>query len=123
MKIKLSPANQGSVLVLSLLVGVVLLITLTSYLALVSDENRAVGRTQAWNAAMPVAEAGVEEALTQLQYAGGVANLSSNGWTLGSDGMYHKSRTLNSSSYFGVAIQPLADPIIWSTGYISAAVS
>lgn len=120
MKIKLTPTNQGSALLLSLLVAVILLITLTSYLMLVSDENRAVGRAQAWNAAMPIAEAGVEEALTQLQYAGSGINLATNGWALGSDGNYHKSQTLNSSSYYSVAIQPATDPIIYSTGFISA---
>jgi hypothetical protein len=120
MKIKLSPANQGAALVVSLLIAVVLLICLTSYLALVSDENQAVGRAQAWNAAMPMAEAGVEEALTQLQYAGNGTNLATNGWALESDGLYHKSRTLNSSSYYAVAIQPATDPTIWSTGYVSA---
>jgi hypothetical protein len=120
MKIKLSPANQGAALVVSLLIAVVLLICLTSYLALVSDENQAVGRAQAWNAAMPMAEAGVEEALTQLQYAGNGTNLATNGWTLESDGLYHKSRTMNSASYYAVAIQPATDPTIWSTGYVSA---
>lgn len=120
MKIKLSPGNQGGALVVSLLIAVILLITLTSYLALVSDENQAVGRAQAWNAAMPMAEAGVEEALSQLQYAGNGTNLATNGWTLESDGLYHKSRTINSSSYYAVAIQPATNPVIWSTGYISA---
>jgi len=120
MKIKLSPSNQGSALLLSLLIAVILLIALASYLALVSDENQAVGRAQSWNAAMPMAEAGVEEALTQLQYVGNGTNLATNGWALGSDGMYHKSRTMNSASFYGVAIQPATDPVIYSTGYISA---
>lgn len=123
MKINLAPANRGSVLVISLVVCVILLISLTSYLTLVSDENRAVGRTQAWNSAMPMAEAGVEEALTQLQYAGSTINLATNGWTLGSDGMYHKSRTMNSSGYYSVAIQPAAFPVIWSTGCVVASIS
>ena len=123
MKINLAPANRGSILVIALVVGVILLITLTSYLTLVSDENRAVGRAQAWNAAMPMAEAGVEEALTQLQYAGSVNNLATNGWTLGSDGMYHKTRTFSGSGYYGVAIQPSMVPVIWSTGYVLVPVS
>ena len=120
MKIDLAPSNKGSVLVIALVVSVILLITLTGYLTLVSDENRAVGRAQAWNAAMPMAEAGVEEALTQLQYAG-TNNLSTNGWTVRSDGMYHKTRSLRASGSYSVAIQPVSPPVIWSTGYVAAA--
>lgn len=123
MKIKFVPANQGSALVISMVIAVILLICLTSYLALVMDENRAVGRAQTWNAAMPMAEAGVEEALTQLQYAGNGTNLATNGWTLGADGLYHKSHKLNSSTRYAVAIQPATDPVIWSTGYVSSAAS
>ena len=108
---------------LSLLIAVTFLIALASYLALVSNENQAVGRAQSWNAAMPMAEAGVEEALTQLKYAGNGTNLATNGWTLESDGLYHKSRTLSSASYYAVAIQPATDPVIWSTGYVSAPIS
>ncbi|HEV2331028.1 MAG TPA: collagen-binding domain-containing protein [Verrucomicrobiae bacterium] len=123
MKIKLSPSNQGSALLLSLLIAVILLIALTSYPALVSDENQAVGRAQSWNAPMPMAEAGIEEALTQLKYAGNGTNLATNGWTLESDGLYHKSRTLSSAGYYAVAIQPATHPVIWSTGYVSTPIS
>lgn len=123
MKVKFATANQGSALVVSLVIAVILLISLTSYLALVTNENKAVGRAQAWNEAMPMAEAGVEEALTQLKYAGNGTNLATNGWTLGSDGLYHIRHSLNSYSSYAVAIQPATDPVIWSTGYISSATS
>ena len=89
---------------------------MTTYLTLISNQNRAVARTQTWNAAMPVAEAGVEEALTQLSYAG-VTNLAINGWKLGADGNYHKSRSLPDGSSYAVMIEPLSTPVICSTGF------
>jgi hypothetical protein len=116
MRIHTTNHCQGSVLVISLLVATIIGISLASYLTLISNQNRAVARAQTWNAAMPVAEAGVEEALTQLTY-GGCTNLSMNGWAPGADGAYHKTRTLPDGSSYGVAILPLSEPVIMSTGY------
>jgi Putative Ice-binding-like adhesive domain len=119
MKIQANSNNSGSVLVASLVFATIISVTLASSLALISDEHLTVARAQAWNAALPVAEAGVEEGLTQL-YNAGVNNLSTNGWTLGTDGRYHKTRSLSTAkSYYGVAIQPATPPVIWSTGYVA----
>ena len=110
---------QGSILVISLAVAAIIAIGLASYLSLTANQFKSVTRAQAWNAAMPVAEAGVEEALTQLCCAG-TNKLWQDGWTLGADGMYRKTRTLpGDRGYYGVAIQPLTNPVIWSTGYVA----
>ena len=110
---------QGSVLVISLAVAAVIGISLASYLTLTANQCKSVTRAQAWNAAMTVAEAGVEEALTQLCCAG-TNRLWQDNWTLGADGMYRKTRTLaGDKGYYGVAIQPAVNPVIWSTGYVA----
>jgi Tfp pilus assembly protein PilX len=75
--------QRGSVLVVTLLVSSIIAITLMAYLALIGYQNRAVLRAQAWNYEVPVAEAGIEEALTHLYYSRG--NLATNGWTLGNN--------------------------------------
>ncbi len=112
--------TNGSALVLALLTGVVLSMTLGSYLLVISADHRFVFRSLAWNSAIPVAEAGLEEALTQLYQVNGTNNLSANGWTLGADGYYHKIRTLGAAGHYDAAIQAFDPPIILSTGFVPA---
>src|SRR5438128_9142077 len=72
-------------------------------------------------------EAGIEEALTQIKYAG-IDNLGANQWSFNaSDQLYHKTRPINNDgSYYDVAIQPIDPrgqpngPVIFSTGYVLA---
>ena len=75
--------RQGSSLLVTLLVTLLLGVTLASYLMLVRSEHVLTARSQAWHQALVMAEAGVEEALAQLnpgafnsEVAGG------NGWSL-----------------------------------------
>src|SRR3989442_760829 len=121
--------NQGSVLLVALLTAWVIGIALVSYLTLVASQNRSTYHSQTWNACIPVLEAGVEEALNQIHYAGIAANLGANQWTYNAaDGQYHKTRTLTDSegSYYQVGIQPIDPrgephgPVIVSSGYVVA---
>jgi len=94
-------------------------VILTSYLTLVEGINASVARSQSWNQAIPVAESGLEEALTQLYYAGTNSSLlTSNAWTYGADGLYHKTRAFPNGSYFNASIQPATNPVIISTGSV-----
>jgi hypothetical protein len=123
MKTQINTRPDGSVLVLSLLTVVVIGITLGSYLILVLNNSRSTARSQAWNACVPVMEAGVEEAMSQIHYTG-VANLSSNNWNLGTDGYYYKTRNVGTDgSYCKVAIQPVDPPVIFSAAYVPAPLS
>lgn len=115
----LRPGTSGSVLMITLAVTLVLGIFLGSYLLMVSTQNAAIARSQAWNAALAVAEAGVEEALAQLNPSILATNiLAANGWSL-SAGLYKPSpaqRTLLGGSY-AVGYTPTAPPVIYATGY------
>src|SRR5882762_9384974 len=98
MKIKINKRPQGSVLLATMLVTLVVGVALSSYLTLVSVQNQSTLRSQAWNTSIPVMEAGIEEALTALQYYRS-ANMASSGWTLNpTDGFYHTSGTLRTGS-------------------------
>jgi hypothetical protein len=93
MKIQQS-RESGSVLLAVMLIAGIILLALGSYLALASQENRVVKRSLCWNAALPMAEAGIEEALSQLKQ--NTTNFAGDGWTtnqikqraLGTDGYY-----------------------------------
>jgi hypothetical protein len=111
--------SQGSVLLLTLLTAWVIGIALVSYLTLVANQNRSVYHSLSWNCCVPVMEAGVEEALTQIYY-NDITQLGNNQWTY-SDGLYHKTSSLSDDgSKYHVTIQPVEPPVIVSTGYYPA---
>src|SRR3989442_3421559 len=119
--------HQGSVLLITLLTAWVIGIALVSYLTLVANQNRRTYRSLTWNTCIPVLEAGIEEALTQIKYAG-IDNLGANHWSFNaSDHLYHKTRPINNDgSYLDVGIQQIDrrgephGPVIVSTGYVLA---
>jgi hypothetical protein len=120
MKIRITSQAQGSVLLVSLLTAAVIGVALGSYLSLTANQHQSVFRSMTWNEGIPVAEAGIEEALTQIHYYG-ITNFSPNRWTWGLDGCYHKTRNVgtNGASY-DVAIKPVNPPLIVSTAYVPA---
>jgi hypothetical protein len=110
---------RGIVLPATLCVILILAIILAAFNSLVNNRNAAVVRSQEWNQAIPVVESGIEEALTQLHYAGtNSSRLTSNNWSYGLDGSYHKSRTNADGTYYAVSLLPVANPVIISTGWV-----
>src|SRR3989441_3562676 len=118
MKIQTKSQNQGSVLLVSLLTAAIIGTALGSYLTLTSNQHQSVYRSMTWNEGIPVAEAGIEEALTQIYYHG-ITNLTANNWTWGLDGCYHKNRYVGANgAYYDVAVQPVDPPVITATAYV-----
>src|SRR5437867_894675 len=58
--------ERGSVLVMTVILGGILVFVLASYLTMIQTQSLSVSRSQSWNAALVVGEAGVEEALAHL---------------------------------------------------------
>src|SRR5258705_13195920 len=120
--------NQGSVLLVTLCTAWVIGIALVSYLTLVANQNRTTYHSQSWSGCIPVLEAGIEEALTQLNFnnAEGFLNYDEHGWTK-ANGLYTKTRIVSDTdgTYCIVTIDPNtngipATPIIISQGYVPA---
>ena len=114
-------SEQGFALLMTLGVVVILGITIGSYLLLVSQEEKTVVRSERWNTALTMAEAGVEEALAQMNAS--PKNFSANGWVVSSGTNYAPNssvpnRTLTVGSYT-VKIAAATIPTIYSTGYAS----
>ncbi|MCI0538372.1 MAG: hypothetical protein L0Z50_24455 [Verrucomicrobiales bacterium] len=89
---------------------------LASYLTLIRAQNVSTMRAQAWNTALPMSEAGIEEALTHINTAGST-NWEGNGWTL-SSGFYVKSRDFTNYSWIA-SISATDPPAIVSTGFVA----
>jgi len=113
------PTTEGSSLIVTLLVTLLLGVTLASYLMLVRSAHVATARSQAWNQALVMAEAGVEEALTHLNPGAFASDVcGGNGWAL-YDGFYQPDppeRSLTGGRYATV-FTPDNPPTIYSTGY------
>jgi hypothetical protein len=123
---KVSKSKQrgtaGIALATVLVLTAILAIGAASFGYLVQNQYKSVNRSQAWNDAMPVAESGVEEALTQLYYTG--TNSPGNGWERVSDKLYRKSRAVAADgSYYTVSILLSNKPVVTSTGYVPAPVA
>ena len=93
---------------------------LGSYLYLARHQNALVARSEVWNAAIGMAEAGVEEALAQLNPGAPppVLDLTANGWGMPAGGAYGPvTRVLPTGSY-SVMFTTNGFPIIYATGYV-----
>jgi hypothetical protein len=121
MKLLLRKREQGSVLVIILITGLAIGVVLASFLTLISSRHKLTVRSMGWNAAMPVLEAGIEEALAHLHKDS--QNPSADGWaatTVGGQPVNTKKRTFSDGSYYSVAIYNARsnNPTIYSSGFI-----
>src|ERR1043165_614817 len=117
---------RGNTLFIVLIVTGLVGFTLAAYLTLLRSQNYSTVRSQAWNATIPVIEAGVEDAFSQLN-AHGSTNLACDGWTVTAGGVYYPStvkRTVG-ENYYIITITNFNPgtlnnfPIIESRGYVN----
>jgi hypothetical protein len=123
MKLTTNKSNSGSILVITVVTSAIIGSVLCSYLVLVNSRNQGTMRSLAWNTAIPVLEAGIEEALTHLQVDKNAP--SANDWTQGElDGKmaYWKRRDLPDGSHYYVTNVNVAStaPFILAAGYVKA---
>jgi hypothetical protein len=120
MKFTLQQRRQGNTLMITLFFCLAIGMVLASVLKLVSARYNTTVRSNDWNEAIPVLEAGIEEAMTHLHDD---MTPSANGWTAGTlNGVlvYTKQRSFSDGSYFYVAIRNFSsnNATIYSQGYV-----
>ena len=121
-KSTLTGNEQGNTLLVTIVVTGIIGFVLIAYMSLVNYQNSANMRSQGWNAAMPIVEAGVEEALAHLNSRGLTnGNLACDGWTL-SGSTYSMTRTIG-EGFYTVSINNYVSgstnsPTIESKGYV-----
>lgn len=92
-------AEAGNLLLLTIVTMALVSFLLVTYLRLVQGQNSSIARSQVWNGAMPVIEAGIEDALTHINTHGST-NLACDGWVYNSiNRTYSMTRYLGSSFY------------------------
>jgi Tfp pilus assembly protein PilX len=110
--------TAGNTLLIVLMLMGILTLGMGVYLNLTSTENKRAMRSSCWNAALPLAEAGIEEAMSHL--ARNTNDYSLDGWVKsGTNHLYLKSRT-NGADYYSVEIagDPNETVTISSTGAV-----
>ncbi len=122
MKPALRRSESGSTLVITVITSALIGSVLCSYLVLISNRNQIGMRALAWNTAIPVLEAGIEEALTHLHDD---KNPTANRWTgemVKGKKIYWKRRDFADGSYFYVTNVNVGSPtpLIYAAGYVKA---
>ncbi len=112
--------QQGSILVVLLILSALMGLMLAAYLNMVGSQNRFTQRSQVWNNVMPVCESGVEEALAHINYSGTTSDFAINGWVL-SNTNYVKTRT-SGDTKCEMKISTDVQPVITVKGSILAPV-
>lgn len=129
--------TEGSVLIVMIVVMALVGITLGSYLELVANQNLSVMRSMAWNGAISVAEAGVEEAMAHInmngtnrvldswtvfqsgQSVGGMSEDDDENQSSGGAPVYVvRERTIGTSKYKVYISRDIDPPIIYSEGHV-----
>jgi len=118
-------AERGATLLLTLVVTGLIVFLLAAYLGLVQHQSGANFRSQSWNSAMPVVEAGIEEALQHLNKNGATnGNLATDGWKGG--GSTFTITRAQGDAFYSVTIRDFYvgtisnRPLIESKGYVTA---
>jgi len=89
--------QQGTILITTLVAMMIIGMALLTCLQLAKNQNQLVFRSQIWNACLPVAEAGLDDALNHCTW--NYTNWVSNGWALSATNSYCRSNTVNAGWY------------------------
>lgn len=110
---------EGSVALITLAVMLLIGMAIASYLMMVQSQQRLVAQSQAWNGALTLAEAGIEEGMAQVNMSFGTNYPSSaaTNWGGPSGGIFGpRTSTMTNGSYSAIIIQGTPAPTIIATG-------
>ncbi len=120
MHIHVSPAarKEGSALVVSLVICSLFSMFVMYYLSLVEQQSFLSNRSQAWNMAMAVTEAGIEDGMEHLNV--NYTNLLSEGWAVVGPKVYCRSNSLFDGNGYTVTLYftNTHSPTVVATSYV-----
>src|SRR5215212_4700108 len=107
--------RKGSVLATTLVFAALVGIVVGALLLITRQQNYLTARSQSWSSEIPIAEAGIEEAMAHLNSR--PTNWATHGWVK-SGGSYFQQRSIgNDGGYYYTTISTDALPRIVSIGY------
>ncbi len=111
--------ERAGILLIVLISSLIMGITLASYLKYTATQTRSIMRSQAWNTAIPIAEAGIEEALAHINNSVIGTNWTLNGWNVVSNHFEKSGRAVGGKYLARISAEAL--PIITCTAVIGDA--
>jgi len=116
MKIPRSSRQTGSVLLATMVFVLAIAAFMAAYLFVVGNSNQSVHRAEAWNSALPITEAGIEEGMANLNQAAIVTDPTAASFS-------PFTHDLNGGAYYvGSSAKGVVSTII-STGIVSAPIN
>ena len=116
---------QGSALVITIVLGTILATLICSYFCLIQTQHFSVARSQSWNQALMVAEAGVDEALALLNSGVQPPNFAIFPWTSSGGGVFQNDTNRPACKFGNCYYQAFitngfagANPVIIAQGYV-----
>ena len=112
---------QGSTLMVTLFMCVLIGFFIYAYLDVARTQRTIEARAQAWNGALAIAEAGIEEALAQINPGITVAKIdrTANGWGAAVGGLYGPVTRTGTNTSYSVVISDDTFPVLSATGYVA----
>lgn len=115
--------NGAAVLATTICTFILMSFLVVGYLWMMMEQSKATERSQHWNAALAVAEAGIDEGMAHINYSFGTnVNLGVDGWTSNATQNYFgpMSRSLSNDvgSSYSVIISNTMPPVVISTATI-----
>lgn len=112
--------KRGSVLITTLIITGLVTLVVLALLAVVERQNYYTARSTTWCSEIPIAEAGIEEAMAHLNSK--PAAFAANGWTASGSSVVKTRYFTNAGGtiadgYFYTAISTSRPPVIVSIGY------
>ena len=121
MKTRLTRKSRqlASALLVSLVICSILSLFVMYYLSLIEQQNILSGRSQTWNMAIAVSEAGVEDGLEQLNSCW--PNLGTNGWSYDGSTCYSRSNALpEGNGYMSyIYVTNSANPVVVARAFVT----
>src|SRR5690349_9442968 len=108
--------QAASALLTALIICSVFSLFVVYYLSLIEQQNMLNARSQTWNMAIAITEAGVEEGLEHLN--DNTVNLGLAPWSYLGSSTYYRSNTLSDGSAYTVFITNTASPVVVSRAYV-----
>jgi hypothetical protein len=108
--------QTASALLTALLICSTFSLFVVYYLSLIEQQSLLSNRSQIWNMAIAITEAGVEEGMEQLN--DNYSNLGAAPWSSLSGNVYYRSNTLPDGSSYTVYITNNATPVVVARAYV-----
>ena len=110
---------MASALLTTLVICTILSMFVMYYLSLIDQQSYLSSRSQVWNMAIAVSEAGIEDGLAEINSNNNYPNLNGDGWS-GSNSVWTRTNNLPDGNSYVVTVitTNFYNPVVCCRGYV-----